>query len=77
MSERQYPIGGYAPGGYMNHCSNCKKEYLGDKRSWECEDCAIKNEAAFNALSPEEQSELVKRNIEVYNKFMNERKQLP
>ncbi len=39
---RQYPIGGYAPGNYMNHCVTCKEEFFGDKLAIQCETCALK-----------------------------------
>jgi hypothetical protein len=39
---KQYPIGGYAPGFYSCKCVNCKIEFTGDKRAFQCEPCAIK-----------------------------------
>lgn len=33
-------IGGYAPGNYKCNCNYCGKTYTGDKRSYQCEDCA-------------------------------------
>lgn len=41
-SEPNYPIGGYAPGNYMCHCSTCKSYFKGDKRASQCEPCATK-----------------------------------
>lgn len=39
--EDKYPIGGYAPGGYMCSCSRCKAVFHGDKRAFQCEKCAM------------------------------------
>lgn len=36
------PSFGYADGGYMSKCSRCKETFLGAKRAWSCELCAIK-----------------------------------
>jgi hypothetical protein len=60
--EPKYPIGGYAPGNYSCKCVNCKIEFTGDKRAFQCEPCAIKTtqekpkqetpkEAAVNAFN--------------------------
>jgi len=38
---KQYPIGGFAPGNYMNNCITCKQSFMGDKRATQCETCAI------------------------------------
>lgn len=40
--SRQYPIGGYAPGLYSCTCITCETVFMGDKRSVQCEPCAIK-----------------------------------
>lgn len=40
--NRQYPIGGYAPGGYIGKCRSCDKQLeFVDKRAWQCEVCAL------------------------------------
>ena len=36
-----YPIGGFAPGQYWNKCAFCGETFMGDKRAWNCEPCAI------------------------------------
>ena len=41
--KREYPIGGYAPGSYQQHCS-CGTTFLGDKRAFQCEPCALRDE---------------------------------
>jgi len=37
---------GWAPGAYCCRCRVCEQEYMGDKRSYECADCAYKAEEA-------------------------------
>lgn len=32
--------GGWCKGGYTCKCIQCNSSYFGDKRSWECADCA-------------------------------------
>jgi hypothetical protein len=71
MSKR-YPIGGYAPGGYQRICTSCGGAFLGDKRAFQCEPCAIADKEKFDALSPAEQEEFIKRNVEIYNQFIKE-----
>lgn len=76
MSEKKYPIGGYAPGNYHCHCATCGCGFEGDKRACQCEPCALNDKAKFDALSPEEQDELMKRNAEAIKEaFSNFRKQ--
>lgn len=60
--KNKYPIGGFAPGAYTCTCIQCKKQFQGDKRAFQCEPCAIKNLEAYNAtfLKPEEQDKEVK-----------------
>lgn len=65
MSEKKYPIGGYAPGNYQCHCGTCGGGFIGDKRAYQCESCAIADKEKFDALSPTEQEELMKRNAEL------------
>ena len=36
-----YPIAGFAKGHYSCVCTDCKSEFTGDKRSTQCEVCAI------------------------------------
>lgn len=60
--EKKYPIGGYAPGNYDCKCCICGEQFAGDKRAVQCEPCAVKDKAVFDALSPTEQEELIKRN---------------
>lgn len=32
--------GGWAPGSYICKCSDCCELFMGEKRSWQCADCA-------------------------------------
>lgn len=43
--KKTYPIGGYAPGNYMNNCGSCGDEFMGDKRALECERCGRHSES--------------------------------
>lgn len=38
---KPWPVGGYAPGNYYNHCIHCKKEFRGDKMACSCLECAL------------------------------------
>jgi hypothetical protein len=40
--EKNYPIGGYAPGNYHCICAICNTKFQGDKRAVQCEPCATK-----------------------------------
>ena len=31
---------GWAPGNYQSRCVRCGDHFLGDKRAWNCADCA-------------------------------------
>lgn len=65
MSEKKYPIGGYAPGNYHNRCSTCERSFFGDKQAVQCEPCALEAKARFDALPIEEQMQLIKRNGQI------------
>lgn len=67
--EKKYPIGGYAPGNYQCKCTICGGGFIGDKRAAQCEPCALADKAKFDALSPTEQEELVKRNAKIAREF--------
>jgi len=70
MTENKYPIGGYAPGNYLCKCAICGCTFKGDKRSVECEPCAVKGKEEFDKLSPQEQDELVKKNVQLFNSLI-------
>jgi len=75
MTEKKYPIGGYAPGNYECHCCKCGVKFSGDKRAVEYEPCAVKDKEHFDSLPEEEQIELRKRNAdiakELFDKIVN------
>ena len=57
---------GYADGGYMSKCSHCKETFLGAKRSWSCEPCAIKKSLEPKIEQPKpDVPELVRYNVDV------------
>lgn len=72
MESKKYPIGGYAPGNYSCTCCKCGTKFSGDKRAVECEQCAVSAKEKFDALSPDEQAEVIKRNIEEVNKAFSD-----
>lgn len=43
---------GWAPGDYWCNCPVCGREYLGDKRSVSCADCAYASPPAERVLDP-------------------------
>ncbi|SRR6266540_603533 len=68
--SNKYPIGGYAPGNYHNRCSTCECSFFGDKGSFQCETCGTKSQAEWDTLTPEQQLEQQKRNVEIYNELI-------
>lgn len=72
MEEKKYPIGGFAPGHYSCKCGTCGETFRGDKRAVQCEPCALEAKARFDALSPEEQEEVIKRNVEAVNEVFKD-----
>jgi hypothetical protein len=40
---KPWPLGGYAPGHYICECISCGNEFEGDKRAYQCLDCAAKS----------------------------------
>ena len=69
-NEPVYPIGGYAPGEYFCICSTCNEKYIGARRSFQCLACGTKSKAEWDALTPGQQEERLKRNVEIYNEFI-------
>ncbi len=41
-ADNRPPNGGWAPGEYFAQCFRCKTIFVGDKRAYECADCAYK-----------------------------------
>src|SRR5688572_10235927 len=52
--QNKYPIGGYAPGNYTCICCICKKEFQGDKRAVQCEECAVNAVQDESKLTPDQ-----------------------
>ncbi len=72
MEDKKYPIGGFAPENYHCRCGSCERSFLGDKRAYQCESCAIASRKKFDSLSLEEQVELMKRNSDaIHEAFKN------
>lgn len=71
-SDRKYPIGGYAPGGYQNKCCNCGKMFIGDKRAIQCEPCAVAADEWYNSLSTEERAKFDKERKDEFDQFMKD-----
>jgi hypothetical protein len=65
--EKNYPIGGYAPGNYYCTCATCKAQFQGDKMAVQCEPCAVSAKERFDKLDPNEQDLLIKRNARIAN----------
>lgn len=57
-SKVNYPIGGFAPGHYISKCSLCAEEFIGDKRSVQCEPCAINSVVEENIKTRKELLEI-------------------
>jgi predicted nucleic acid-binding Zn-ribbon protein len=72
MTERKYPVGGFAPGNYYCHCTSCGVRFRGDKRALQCEPCGIKSEEWFNSLTDEEKAEHTRKALEEYKKIFNQ-----
>lgn len=43
MTDKKYPIVGYAPGTYQCKCVTCGNMFIGDKQAVQCESCARKS----------------------------------
>ena len=73
MTEKKYPIGGYAPGNYYGHCATCGERFQGDKRAFQCEPCGIKSEEWYNSLTEEQKIEQGIKVMEAYNEIVNKK----
>jgi len=50
---KPWPLVGYAPGNYSCVCGSCQKEFVGDKRAWQCLECAaISAKSALTRSDP-------------------------
>ncbi len=51
QDNEEWPLYGYAPGGYMNECITCEGAFVGDKRAQNCPLCALQAQRrAFDDL---------------------------
>ena len=64
-----WPVGGYAPGGYMCKCSTCGKTHMAEKRAWQCADCVIQRLHAQLADAKAAQAMVVERVAEIALEF--------
>lgn len=71
-NEPKYPVGGFAPDYYFGKCSTCGEHYQGDKRAFQCRPCGEKSQAEWDAMTPEQQEERLKKNAEAWNEFINQ-----
>jgi len=69
MTDQQYPIGGFAPGDYFGKCRTCGNQFQGDKRSFQCEPCALKDKQFYDGLSPEQKDRFDKSHNEIVKLF--------
>jgi hypothetical protein len=64
MSEKIYPIGGYAPGEYWHKgCKTCGQPFIGDKRAWNCELCGEKTAAAEMQMTLNDHDQIVANQV--------------
>lgn len=56
--RKAWPLGGYAPGGYMGACPECGREFIAAKRAFQCLECAVAwaNQRAADAVRLEAES---------------------
>lgn len=40
--DHRPPKGGWADGDYLCHCFQCRARFAGDKRAYQCADCAYR-----------------------------------
>lgn len=74
-TERDYPEdSSHENGNYGNTCCQCKKPFTGHKRRPICKVCKTINEEEFNKLSPQEQEDVIKRNLEAAQEFFSKLK---
>ena len=70
----KYPIGGFAPGHYINKCVSCDEDFMGDKYARQCESCAINavNESNTIALTELHKLKTALEKIKFSNDIINE-----
>ena len=74
ITKIKYPIGGFAPGHYMNNCVNCGNDFMCDKYARQCEPCAINaiNESNTQALVELHKLKTALQKIKFSNNAINE-----
>ena len=53
--KNKYPMGGFLPGYHMLVCGDCKLDFVGDKKSTQCEVCGIEDNLTYNKNKTQEQ----------------------
>lgn len=47
LVKRAWPLGGFAPGDYLCKCQTCGQQFQGDKRAFQCLNCAAETVRHF------------------------------
>lgn len=69
--KNRYPISGFQPGYHMDICSTCENDYVGDKKSTQCEICAINEVINYVEITDEESlKDKLDGLIEYYSKML-------
>lgn len=74
IAKVKYPIGGYAPGHYLNNCVSCDEKFMGDKYAKQCQPCAINsvNESNSKVIAQLYRLKSALKNIKSSNDVINE-----
>ncbi|GGD43924.1 hypothetical protein GCM10011335_53190 [Aureimonas glaciei] len=61
LTERgvTWPIGGYAPGKYIQTCRTCDKTHTADKRAWSCLACVVAATIAASRKNADDRAAIV------------------
>lgn len=70
MSDKQYPIAGYAPGSYQCKCADCGVTFSGDKRATQCEPCATEAMQEYESLTPKQRAIFDNDRAQIFKLFM-------
>lgn len=68
--SRDWPWGEGENDNYQNICKSCDKEYRGHKRSPVCKRCDTESRAAWDAMTPEQQSNLMEERAAIWKDFL-------
>ncbi len=58
-------------GNYQNTCLSCKESYIGRKHSFNYWNCYSESKRKWDGLTPEQQENLMIKNIDEWNKSKN------